>query len=180
MRKKLCLCALALLGLLAVNLNVSWQVAVDGQMQEGLYSRRQLVNCKEQAAEAAEEILHGPAQLPKLKARWRLSLRQPQGDEKALADALLRGVHGVRLSDAVLVNGTKLGTVEDGEKLMEKLRASIRAQMPNAAVFGNISGKVQVRKLYVRDGSDTPDEDMILLITGMAPVIYVDKSGKIA
>jgi hypothetical protein len=52
--------------------------------------------------------------------------------------------------------------------------------MPNAAVFGNISGELRICPVYSRSGHETNYEDMILLISGMAPVIYVDDSGKLA
>ena len=180
MKKRLGLLALALLCLLAANLNLSYRVSVNGRPVEGLYSAETVRRCENAAMEAAEEILQGPAKAPALTRRMHLGLGREDGNERELTDTLLRSVSGVTLSDCVIVNGTRLGTVRDGEALMEKLRQSIRGQMPNAAVFGNISGRVQIQKIYSRAGHDTPDEDMILLITDMAPVVYVDKDGKLA
>jgi hypothetical protein len=59
------------------------------------------------------------------------------------------------------------------------LRESIRGQMPEAAVFGNISGQLSLRRVYTRLGRSSGYEEMIRLVTGAAPVIYVDQKGKL-
>ena len=64
--------------------------------------------------------------------------------------------------------------------LRRALQRSIRGQMPLRAVSGSISGELELRSVYTRAGSCTPDSDMVLLITGMAPVIYLDPEGKLA
>lgn len=179
MGKRIGFSVLALLFLLAVHLNLYCTVTVNGTAREGLYSPAAVRNCTALARETAEEILRGPVTMPEIRRSYRLSLRHREGDEQALTDLMLRSVPGLRLKDSVIVNGTQLGTVEDGARLMEKLRASIRDEMPGAAVFGNISGKVQIQRVYGRAGQTMPDEDMIRLITGMAPVVYVDAAGKV-
>ena len=97
-----------------------------------------------------------------------------------MAGEALRAVTGVELADVVYVNGTRLGIVEDGERLLEKLGTFIGSQQPHAAVSGSISGKLEIIRHYSRSNRVTKDEDMILLITGMAPVFYVDANGKLA
>ena len=96
-----------------------------------------------------------------------------------MTDALILAYPGIVLADGVFVNGVRLGTVESGAVLRERLRASILGQMPNAAVFGNISGDLRIRPIYSRAGHETNYDDMVLLISGMAPVIYVDQNGKL-
>ena len=103
-----------------------------------------------------------------------------RGDAALLTDSLLRAVKGVTVSDEVIVNGIRIGTVADGDYLQAALESYIQNQMPLAAVTGNISGKLELRRVYTRAGEDTPYRDMILLITGMAPVVYVDADGKLA
>ena len=178
MKRRILLILFAALALLASHTNLYYRVSIDGHTLDGLYTRSQLDRCLNAAHETAVEILDTPVSMPRVKARPSPTLSCRTADEAKLTDALLQAVPGVKLCDGVIVNGTRLGTVADGEVLMQKLRAAIRSQMPNAAVFGNISGKVQIQKIYSRDSGDTPDEDMILLITGMAPVIYVDGNGK--
>ena len=70
--------------------------------------------------------------------------------------------------------------MEDGELLKEKLKSYIKNQMPNRAVFGSISGELDIQGIYTRIGKKTNDEDMLLLISGMAPVIYLDAQGRVA
>ena len=87
---------------------------------------------------------------------------------------------GLRLADAVYVNGIRLGVVADGERFCERLREAIRTPMPAAAVSGNISGRLELRRVYARADAGIDDADMVLLVTGMAPVVYLDPSGKLA
>ena len=180
MKKKALLLGLCILVLLASNLRPSYRVTVAGTMLPGRYSFRQTEDCAAAARETAEEILAGEAPQPSMHRSLRLSLRSADGDSAALTDALLCSVRGIRVSDAVWVNGTRLGTVSDGEALCEALRGSILGQMPHAAVSGNISGRLELQRVYTRSGSDTPIDDMVLLITGMAPVVYVDAQGRLA
>lgn len=164
---------------LGANMDLCCSVAVNGQELEGLYSPFAADKSMEAAAAAAEEILEVPAVLPKLKKHYRLSFYPAEGDARVISDAALRSVSGVRLADGVFVNGVYMGSVEDGDELFLHLREFILNQMPNAAVFGNISGKATVEKIYSRSSRMTDYDDMVLLISGMAPVIYVDENGKL-
>ena len=168
------------LGFVAVaNMDLCCAVAINGQKLEGLYSPFAADQSMEAAAAAAEEILEVPAVLPELKKSYRLSLYPAEGDARSISDAALRSVSGLRLADGVFVNGVYIGSVDDGEELFLHLRAFILNQMPNAAVFGNISGKATIKKMYSRSSRMTDYDDMVLLISGMAPVIYVDENGKL-
>lgn len=168
------------LGFVAVaNMDLCCAVAINGQKLEGLYSPFAADQSMEAAAAAAEEILEVPAVLPELKKSYRLSLYPAEGDARSISDAALRSVSGLRLADGVFVNGVYIGSVDDGDELFLHLREFILNQMPNAAVFGNISGKATIKKMYSRSSRMTDYDDMVLLISGMAPVIYVDENGKL-
>ena len=65
------------------------------------------------------------------------------------------------------------------KELYNKLRSFIRNQMPTTAVSGTISGKLSIQRLYSRQGQETNYRDMVLLVSGMAPVIYLDENGKL-
>ena len=125
-------------------------------------------------------LLPGQVSAPEFQRRLHLSLFAPDGDPTVLTDALVLAYPGVTLSNGVFVNGVNLGTVSDSKLLYEELRRFIENQMPNAAVFGNISGQLQIRPVYSRIGHETPYEDMVLLISGMAPVVYLDSEGRLA
>lgn len=161
------------------NMDLCCAVAINGQKLDGLYSPFAADESMEAAAAAAEEILQTPAVLPELKKSYRLSLYPAEGDARDISDAALRSVSGVRLADGVFVNGVYMGSVESGDELFLHLREFILNQMPNAAVFGNISGKATIQKMYSRSSRMTDYDDMVLLISGMAPVIYVDENGKL-
>ena len=178
--KKLALLALALLSLLAAHVQPLYRLSVEGQTLEGLYSSADIRQACQTASATAEELLSGDEIPPQLRRRLCLSLRQPDGDREALTNALILAYPGLILADGVFVNGVRLGTVTDGELLAARLRQSILAEMPAAAVFGNISGKLEIRPVYSRVGHETDYGDMILLISGMAPVVYVDRDGKLA
>ena len=180
MRKKLLWACLSLAFLVAVNLNICCRVSINGRTLEGLYSPAQLRRCEEAATAAAEEILPGHAVGPLIERQYCLSLIPAKGGLRPVTDTLLRSYTGVKSEDGVYVNGIFLGVVEDGEVLREKLRGFIENQMPNRAVFGNISGKMEIREVYTRSNRRTNDEDMLLLISGVAPVIYLDSEGRLA
>ena len=180
MHKRWPLLALALGLLLAANLRPTYRVTVAGQVMPGRYSLRQTEDCAAAAREAAAEILPGSDTEPPLARRLTLGLGMPDGDSAALTDALLRAMPGIGVSDSVWVNGTRLGTVSDSSLLLDALRRSIQGQMPHAAVSGRLSGQLHFQRVYTRAGADTPIGDMVLLVTGMAPVVYVDSQGKLA
>ena len=178
-RSHMLLLTLALLALLGANLRVQYRVSVDGTRLPGAYSAAVLREGRRAATEAAEEILRYEAKTPALEAKARLSFRRAENDVQALTEALLQRTSGVTKADAVLLNGTRLGTVADGEALCERLREAMRSTMPAAAASGNISGQIELRSVYTRADSNTPDEDMLRLITGLAPVVYIDRNGKL-
>lgn len=170
----------ALLLMLAANLRTGYAVTVAGETLPGRYGKGQTERCLDLARETAEEILGDSAAVKPPELRLRLGFSRGEGDEALLADALLRATEGITVSQEVLVNGDRLGTVQDGEALRRALERSIRSQMPLAAVSGSISGRISLRPVYTREGGDTSLSDMVLLITGRAPVVYVDKNGKLA
>ena len=180
MWKKITLFLCALLLVLSANLNICWKVSVGNMLLPGFYSSSQLRKSSRLASAAAEEISSGESTVPECAKKLHLSFHPPCGDCRTLSGALLENSSGVALSDGVFVNGTALGTVQDGSVLYDELRSYIRNQMPNAAVFGSISGRMQIRPVYSRPGHETGYNDMVLLVSGMAPVFYVDKNGKLA
>ncbi len=171
---------MALAALLAANLRVQYRVRVNGVELPGTYSAAVLRQSMRAAEAAAEEILRYEAKMPAVERRLRLSLRRPENDGRALTAAILRPVSGIASADAVFLNGLRLGTVPDGAELCRRLREEIREQMPAAAVSGNISGQLMLRRIYTRAEAQDAYDALMAQITGMAPVIYLDGSGKLA
>ncbi len=179
MWKKLALSGFALLLLAASNLRLCCRMQAGGRDLEGCYSLRDADRAAEAAAWAAEEILREPSPGPEAERRFCLRFGSPDGDRQALTGALLRSVPGVKLADVAFVNGVRLGIVEDGEELRRRLDRFIGSQMPTAAVSGGISGRLEIRQLYSRSDQAVNYDDMVLLVSGMAPVLYVDENGKL-
>lgn len=179
-RKKLILSLAALLLALAAHVNVGWHVSLNGSRLEGCFSSGCIRRAELTARLAAEEILPGKALLPSLERRLHLSLKAPSEDISLLSHAMLINTPGLCLNDFVLVNGVNIGCVEDGERLMDELRSFVLRQMPNAAVDGSFSGEISLDPRYTRSGRSTDYGDMVLLVSGMAPVMYTDAEGKMA
>ncbi len=180
MWKKILLSVFALALLLAANLNICWKVRVSGKDVYGVYSPAQFRECKRAAFAAADEICRGEPYMPDFKRSFRLCFRPPTGKEKLLTDRMILAVPGIRLSDEVYVNGELMGTVRSGNVLYDYLRSFIKNQMPNRAVFGSIKGEVTTEHVYSYAGRETDYSDMVLLISGAAPVFYVDENGQYA
>ena len=167
------------LGLLvASNLNVCCKVSVDGRELEGCYAPAEVEQGVEAADAAAEEILLYNGRTAAAERRYTLSLRAPAGREKQVADALLRATEGVAAVSGVYVDGTRLGVVDDEEKLRERLDNFIFMQQPTMAVRSLLNGNLSIRPFYSRSGNQVSCDDMVLLITGKAHVMYMDENGK--
>ena len=172
--------ALALVLVLSSHLRPVFRITVQGEALPGRYSLQQARSGEAHAREIAEEILGSTDTLCLPEKRLCLTLRRADGEAAALTEALLERTEGIQTAAEVRVNGVRLGNVADEEALRRALQRSIRGQMPLRAVSGSISGELELRPVYTRAGSFTPDSDMVLLITGMAPVIYLDPEGKLA
>lgn len=180
MYKKLALLVLALMFMAFSNLRVCCRLTVDGKAVPGSFSPVSADIAVTAAERAAEEILPGFADMPETERHYMLSLSRPDGSRAELADALLRSTPGVTVNSAVYVGGVRLGNVPDSAEFQIGLNSYIRNTMPTWAVNGYLSRGVEFRTQYSRTGSETNEDDMILLVTGMAPVLYSDGSGYVS
>lgn len=178
MWKRIILCALALLLTAAANLKVSCSVAVDGRKLPGSYSPACADACMRVSRLAAEEICLNTPEMPVMTTRTFLSLKPARNDRQALTDAVLRETQGVSVLKAVYVKDTRLGTVSEDCDIRAMLRQNIVSQQPNSAVYGIYSGEIVLDLCYGRTGSETDSADMVLLVSGMAPVMYYDSNGE--
>ena len=174
--KKSLLLLAALLLTLGANLRPCWDY---GSLAPAC-GLRTAARAERAARAAAEELLPGAAAQPAAARRLRLRLRRPEGDARLLSDALLRATPGVALRDEVRLNGARLGWVADGESLRAALDAYVQNTLPTWAVGGRLSGELRLRRLYTRDGPVSAERDMLLRITGAAPVFYYDATGRSA
>ena len=179
MFRNVLLLTLALLFAVGAHLRPQWEYEVAGERLAPVGLRASAL-AEEAAGEAAEEILQGRALPPEFRRRLRLSFRRPAGDGRLLADALLRATGGVVRRDEVRVDGIRLGWVADGGAFRETLRDYIANTLPTWASGGVITRELAIRPLYTREGYLTAPGDMLLLVTGMAPVFYFDETGRFA
>ncbi len=132
------------------------------------------------ALAAAEEILPGEAVLPAVKTRVRLRLRARADTAPELADALLRATPGVALRETVWVGERCLGAVSDGAAFSACLRDYLYNTRPSWASGGVLSQPLTLCRTYGRAGYAAAPGDMVLLVTGTAPVLWYDGAGNVA
>lgn len=118
--------------------------------------------------------------MPELRRHWRLSFLPAGGTVPDISAALLDRTNGVELTQGVYVSGVYLGSVSDRSELYSELRQFITGQLPTWAESGYLSQEMITRPQYGRTGSQTPVDDMVLLVSGMAPVMYSDSKGYIS
>ena len=165
-KKAFLLCA-ALLFAVCAHLRPCW-------VYEGLppFTLRAAALAEETAQRAAEEILSGPAAASGLSRRLRFTLRRPVGDARLLTDKLLCATEGIVKRDRVRVGGEMLGWVADGDSLLAALGTCVEKPLPVWASGGGLSRELTIERRYTREGYLTPNGDMLLLLTGAAPVFY--------
>ena len=177
MLKKTMLLFAALLLVAAANLRVQYDVEVAGETLELGCSAGAMRRAGEAARAAAEEILPGNAVLPEAKRRLRLTLRRPAEESAALTEALLRATPGVALRENVYLGDTRIGAVTDAAAFRRRLRSYIENTVPDWAWGGVLSKPLRIERCWGRTGYASAPGDMVLLVTGVAPVLYYDAEG---
>jgi len=178
--KKALLLALALIFSLCSHLHPCCDFILEGRQIKIGCTPSAARMAKEAALAAAEEILPGKAALPALKTRLSFSLSPGDGSAPALSDALLRAMPDVLSGDAVYLDGHKLGTVAEGRKLRQAMAKHIENTLPSWANSGSVGGCLELRGQYTRAEYEVTPEDMIMLITGLRPVMYTDGQGRVS
>ena len=174
------LLTLALTFAVCSHLRPSCDFTVDGRQVKTDCSLQAAREARAAALAAAEEILPGKARLPEAKRQLHFSLKGGKDTAPALADALLRSTGGIMAGDGVYLDGQKLGTVADGRALRLRLREHINNTLPTWASSGSVKGYLELRGQYSRAAFEVSQEDMILLITGISPVMYTDGEGRVS
>ena len=132
------------------------------------------------ALAAAEEILPGKAVLPAAQRQLRFSLRPGEDTAPRLCDALLCACPGIISGDKVEIDGIPLGTVADARELRRTMYKYIDNTLPTWASTGSIKGRLSFKSHYTRADFEVSPEDMLMLITGMSPVMYSDGEGRVS
>ena len=152
----------ALLLFAAANVRLRWDCEVAGETLALGCSARAAQRAAEAARAAAEEIL------------------LPSREAAELTDALLRATPGIALREDVYLGGQRVGAVTDAAAFRQKLRGYIDNTVPDWAWGGVLSKPLRVERRWGRTGYASAPGDMVLLVTGIAPVFYYDAEGNYA
>ena len=135
---------------------------------------------KEAALAAAEEILPGKAELPEAKRYIRFGFGARCDSAPALCDALLKNTEGVMAGEAVICEGERLGCVGSGYELCTALNLYIENTLPTWANSGHLNSRFELVPMYTRAAYEVSCDDMVMLLTGLAPVMYTDGMGRVS
>ena len=180
MRWRLLLLLPALLLTAAANLRLQWDCELAGEALAKGCAGFAVQKALRAARTAAEEILPGEAALPEPRLHLRLRLRPGRADAPELADGLLCATPGVALREFVLLGDKRVGAVSDAAAFRKGLRRYIDNTVPDWAWGGVLSKPLRIERCYGRTGFASTPGDMVLLVTGMAPVFYYDAEGNYA
>ena len=180
MWKKLIAALSAVLLMAAANGNPCCRVRVDGVLLPGRCSPDALVRAESAAAAAAEEILGSADGLAHAEYTLSMCFAPPSRDAKSVSDAMLCACPALMKTCGVYMKGIRLGSVESKAALDERMERFIFGQMPSWATGGTTLLKPTLRSEYTKRAETDRLDDLVLLITGMAPVYYTDGSGYVS
>lgn len=178
LKSRALLFSLALLFLLAANLNLVCRVGVNGNWDEAFYSLGDARRAELAATAAAEEILPRRARMPEIEHRVFLSFSPPIAGSRHLSARILAEVPGVSPLYAVRAAGRSFGVVADPDKLEERLRAALYVSMPLTAVRAGFAEGIEIVPVYGRSGSALSPSDMARAVSGVVPAVFLDAEGK--
>lgn len=164
---------------LCSHLRASCDFTVDGRRIDTGCSLKAASLAHTAALAAAEEILPGAASLPDYSRHLRLTFSRPAEKAPLLTDALLCAADGVMRGSCIYVDGLRLGAVEDAEDFRAEFSRYIDNTLPTWANSGFVRG-LSLTPRYTRSEFALSNDDMILLVTGLSPVMYTDGMGRIS
>jgi len=174
--------ALAILSaalLLAANFHVVYHVSVAGEEIPGSFSASTLESCDAAARAAAEEIARTEGCAADYEKRGLVTLAPPDGDELALTYALLENAAGVGTAWAVSVGGADLGNVNDPSALGEVLESILASGAVPGAVGAEFTEKIDLRRVFVPEGSDYDLMETARAVRGAVEVLSVTADGTV-
>lgn len=161
------------------HLRPSCDFVVDGRLVRAGCTPAAEKAALEAALMAAEEILPGKALAPEYSRRLHFGFSPAADRAPCLSDALLCAQPGLVSGSLVYVEGTRLGAVSDPESFRNTFTKYIENTLPTWAKSGSVRNLVLIPR-YTRAGFVLPDEDMIMLVTGLSPVMYTDGNGRVS
>ena len=180
MWKKLLAVFSASLLMCAANCHPCCRVWVDGRPLPGCYAPDALVRAEASAGAAAEELFGSKNSPAHADYTVCLSFTPPSRKAEEISDAMLCSCPGLTKTCGVYMKGIRLGSVESKAALDERMERFIMGQKPSWASGGRTLINPELRTEYTRSAPMNSLDDLVLLITGMAPVYYSDDSGTLS
>jgi len=177
--KKSFILGLALLFAICSHLRPRLDFTVAGQRIDTACSIAAARAARSAALAAAEEILPGQTSLPEHRQHMRLSFRKSADSAPLLCDSLLCATDGILPGSVVYVDGLRLGVVENAESFRKSFAQYIGNTLPTWAKGGSVRGMTLLPR-YTRAAFEVSDNDMIMLVTGLSPVMYYDGKGRVS
>ena len=178
LRKSITL-ALAIGFALCSHLRPNCDFTVEGQRVKSGCSLAGEKAARQAALAALEEILPGEATLPQYRRHIRLSFSPGADSSPVLCDALLRAEDTVLAGSCVYVAGQRVGVVADSKDFEASFARYIGNTLPTWANSGTVR-KLELVPRYTRTEFEVSNDDMIMLVTGLSPVMYTDGKGRVS
>lgn len=161
------------------HLRPSLDFSVNGQYVDSSCTPAAAKSAQAAALAAAEEIVPGPAFLPEYSQHMHLTFGKRSNKSPLLTDALLSSSPGVLKGSCVYVDDFRLGVVKDAKSFRSEFSEYISNTLPTWAKGGSVRGMALIPR-YTRASFEVSDNDMIMLVTGLSPVMYYDGKGRVS
>lgn len=170
-RKILLLFAAAML-FVAANTRLGCVVTVAGQNVDGVFSILNVFQGERAAIRALDEIIEGETLVPVLKKSYRLCLKKPEGTVEKLSHRIITASGQAALLHRVSIGDEKLGYVECGAVLKERMHQYAYSHMPPLADSCRLSRELTIQPVYCRSSQRWGYEEMLNEIFEASPLIY--------
>lgn len=165
--------------LLAANLRIVYHVSVAGEALPGSFSAGMLESCENAARAAAEEIARTGGDAAEYEKSAVITLAPPDGNALELTYALLENSGGVGTAWAVRVGEIDMGNVNDPSALGEVLESILAGGAVQGAVAAELTEKIDLRRVFVPEGSDYDLMAMARRVRGATEVMSVTSDGTV-
>lgn len=172
MGKRILLLFAAVIFFIIANTRLGCMVRVDGQDMNGVFSISDVFQGEKAAICALDEINEGETLVPTLKKSYRLCLHKPEGTVESLSHRIITASGQASLLHRVSIVEEKLGYVECGAVLKERLHQYAYSHMPPSSDSCRLSRELTIKPVYCRSTQKWGYEEMLNEIFEISPLIY--------
>jgi len=172
MCKRILLLFAAVTLFIMANTRLGCMVRVEGQNVNGVFSLLEVFEGEKAAICALDEIIEGETLVPTLKKHYRLCIKSPEGVVEQLSHRIITASNQAALLHRVSIREEKLGYVECGAVLKERLHQYAYSHMPPLAESCRLSRELTIQPVYCRSSQKWGYEEMLNEIFEVSPLIY--------